>query len=58
MGKPEIRRLLRRPGHRWEDNIKKDLKAIEREDIDWIELAQNMDSSLALVSMVMNFWVP
>ena len=26
MGKPEIKRSLRRPRHRWEDNIKMDLQ--------------------------------
>jgi hypothetical protein len=28
MGKPEGRRLLERPWHRWEDNIKIDLREV------------------------------
>jgi hypothetical protein len=28
MGKPEGNRLLGRPGHRWEDNIKMDLQEV------------------------------
>jgi hypothetical protein len=28
VGKPEGKRPLRRPRHRWEDNIRKDLKEI------------------------------
>jgi hypothetical protein len=34
--------LLRRPRHRWEDNVKTDLIEIGYEDVDWIHLAQNM----------------
>jgi hypothetical protein len=36
VGKPEGRRPLGRPRHRWVDNIKMDLR-----DIDWIDLAQD-----------------
>jgi hypothetical protein len=35
MGKPERRRSLRRPKHRWVDNIKMDLK---RDNIGWYGL--------------------
>jgi len=38
--KPEGRRPLRRPRHRWEDNIKMDLEEVECGGMDWIELAQ------------------
>jgi hypothetical protein len=38
---PERRRLLGRPRHRWECNIKMNLKAIGREDVDWIHLAHD-----------------
>jgi hypothetical protein len=28
-GKPEVKRLLRRPGHRWKDNTRMDVGEIE-----------------------------
>jgi hypothetical protein len=58
VGKPEERRPLGRPRHRWEDNIRMDLQEIGREGVDWIHLAQNRDHWWALVIMVMNLWVP
>ena len=57
VGKPE-RRPLGRPRHRWEDNIKMDLEEVGRGCGDWMELAQDRDSWWALMSTVMNFWVP
>jgi hypothetical protein len=33
--KPEEKRLLTSPWHRWEDNIRMDLRV---EDVDWIHL--------------------
>jgi hypothetical protein len=41
VGKPEGRRPLGRPRHRWEDNIKLDLREIGFGDVDWIHLAQD-----------------
>ena len=58
VGKPEGKRPLRRPGRRWEDNIKMDLQEVGRSCGDWIELAQGRDRWRALVSTVMNFGVP
>ena len=43
MGKPEGRRLLERPKHRWEDNIKMDVWEVRWGDIDRIVLAQDRD---------------
>jgi hypothetical protein len=55
MGKPEGRRRLGRPRHRWEDNIKMDFNnqiqtsklkwMFERLDrgIDWIDLSRDRD---------------
>jgi hypothetical protein len=37
--KPEVKRPLRTPRRRWEDNIKNGLKEIKWENIDWISLA-------------------
>ena len=46
------------PRRRWEDYIKIDLEEVERGCGDWMELAQDRDSWRALLSTVMNFWVP
>jgi hypothetical protein len=44
VGKPEGRRPLVRPGHRWEDGIRMDLREIGWEGcVDWIGLAQDRD---------------
>jgi hypothetical protein len=39
VGRPEGRRPLGRPRHRWEDNIKMDLREIGFGDVDWIHWA-------------------
>jgi hypothetical protein len=41
-GKPEGKRLLQRPQHRWENNIKMDLTEIGWDGMDWMNLAQDM----------------
>jgi hypothetical protein len=58
VGRPEEKRRLGRLRHRWEDNIKMDLreKGIDRGN--WIWLAQDRVQWQAFVSTVMNFWVP
>jgi len=58
VGKPEGKRLLGRPRHRWEDNIKTDLQEVGCEGMAWIELTQDRDRWRALVNTVMNLWVP
>ena len=57
VGKPEGKRPLGRPRHRWEDNIKMDLQEVECGGVDWIELAQNRNRWRALVNAVMNLRV-
>jgi hypothetical protein len=56
VGKPEGRRPLGRPRHRWEDNIRMDFRKVRCGCVDWIELAQDRDRWHALVSAVMNLW--
>jgi hypothetical protein len=56
--KPEGRRSLGRPRHRWEDNIRMDLREVGCGCVDWMELAQDNNRWHALVSAVMNLRVP
>jgi hypothetical protein len=58
VGKPEGRRPLGRPRHRWEDNIKMELGEIRFGDVDWIHLAQDRDRWRVLVNTVMSLRVP
>ena len=58
VGKPEGKRPMGRPRRRWEDNIKMDLQEVGRACRDCMELAQDRDRWWALVSTVMNLWVP
>ena len=48
--KPEGKRPLGRPRHRWEDNIKMDFQEVGCRGLDWIKLAQYMDRWQALVN--------
>ena len=43
VGNPEGKRPLGKPRHRWEDNIKLNLKEVGCWGVDWIELAQDRD---------------
>jgi hypothetical protein len=47
-----------RPRRRWEDNIKMDLQEVGWEGMDWIDMTQVRDRWRAVVSAVMNLWVP
>ena len=58
MGKPEGKRPLGRPWHRWVDNIRMDLQEVGYGYVDWNGLAQDRDGWRKLVSPVMNLWVP
>jgi hypothetical protein len=55
---PEGKRSLGRPRRRWVDNIKMDLREIEWDGRDWIELAQDRDHWRVLVNTVINFRDP
>ena len=54
VGKPELRRPLGRPRHRWVDDIRTDLQEVGCGYMDWIGLAQDRDRRRTLVSGVMN----
>jgi hypothetical protein len=59
VGKPEVKRPLERPRHRWEDEIKMDLRETGwgGGGLEWIPLAQERDHWRALVNAMMNLWV-
>jgi hypothetical protein len=57
VGKPEGNRPLGRPRRRWED-IRMDLQEVKCGCVDWIGLVQDRDRWRALVSAVMNIWIP
>jgi hypothetical protein len=58
VGMSEGKRPLGRPRRRWVDNIKIDLREIEWDDMDWIDLAQNRDQWRALLNTVLKLRVP
>ena len=58
VGKPEGKRPMRRPRHRWEGNIKMDLQEVGGGCGDWMELAQDRERCRALVTTVRNLRVP
>jgi hypothetical protein len=57
-GKPEGKRPLGRQRRVWVANIKIDLRRIEWDGVDWVDLAQDRDQCRALVNTVMNLRVP
>ena len=58
VGKPEKKRPLERPRHRWVDNIRMDLQDVGCGHVDWTGLAQDRDRWRTLDSAVMNLRVP
>jgi hypothetical protein len=56
--KPEEKRPLGTPRRRWVNNIRTDLREIEWDGMDWIDLAQDRDQWRALVNIVMILRVP
>jgi hypothetical protein len=57
-GKPGGKRPIGKPRHRWEDNVKMDLRESGWGGMDWIDMAQDRDQWRALVNTVMNLRVP
>jgi hypothetical protein len=56
--KPEGKRPLGRPRHKWKDTIKRDLQEVGCGGLDWIELDQERGRWRALVNAVINLQVP
>jgi hypothetical protein len=52
------KKTLERPRHRWEDNIKVDLKEVGWGGMNWNDLAQDRYGWWVPVNAVMNFGVP
>jgi hypothetical protein len=58
VGKPQGKRPLGRPRHRWVDIVKMDLRETEWDGMFWIDLAENRDQRRALVNTVIKFLAP
>jgi hypothetical protein len=58
VGKPEGKRPLGRPGHRWVDNIRMELGEVGWGDVDRIVLANYRNRWRALVNSALNLQVP
>jgi hypothetical protein len=56
-GIPKGKRPFASHMHKWDDNIKGDLREIVWEGVDWIHLAQDKDQWQALVKKIMNLRV-
>ena len=56
-GKPTGKGFIRRPGDRWEDNIRMDLKEIVVNARNWVNSGQVKDYCKALVNATLNLWV-
>jgi hypothetical protein len=54
-GNPTGKRPLRRSKHRWEDNIRIDLKEIGIKTRNWVDSVQDRDYWRALVNVALNF---
>jgi hypothetical protein len=54
--KPEGKRPLGNPRHRWLDNIRTDLVEVGWGDVDWIGLAEDRDRWRALVNSVFRLY--
>ena len=46
VGKPEGKIPLGRPRHRWEDNIKMDLREVGWDPGEWIDLAEDREGTI------------
>jgi hypothetical protein len=58
VGRPEEKKPLVRPRHRWKDNIKIDLREVGIDGANWIQLAQDRVQWWVFVNTVMNLRIP
>jgi hypothetical protein len=58
VGRPEGKRPLGRPRHKWDDNIKMDFREIGLDGDNWIRLAQVRVQLQAFVNTIMNLQIP
>jgi len=58
VGKPERKKPLGRPRHRWEETIKLDLQEVDYGVMNLIDLAQDRDKWRGLANKLMNFRFP
>jgi hypothetical protein len=58
VGKPEGKRPLRRPRHRWEDSTRLDLRQTGWGSVEWTHMAQARNRWRAPLNTVMNLRVP
>jgi len=58
VARPEGKRALQRHRHRWEANIKMDLREKGIHGVKWIQLAQEMVKWQASGNTAMKLWVP
>jgi hypothetical protein len=58
IGRPKVERPLGRSRHRWEDNIKLDMREIGIDGVNWIQLAHDRAQWWTFVNMMMNLWIP
>jgi hypothetical protein len=58
VGSPEGKRPPGKPGRRWKDNIKLDLREIGIDGTNWIRLAQDKVQWRSFVRTIMNLRVP
>jgi hypothetical protein len=56
-GTPSGKIPLGRPKHRWEDNIRINLKEIGINTRNWVDLTQDRNYWRALVNKALNLWV-
>ena len=58
VGKPEGKRPLGRPRRRWEDDIRIDLREVDCDPGEWIDLSEDGEQWRTYVRAVMNLRVP
>jgi hypothetical protein len=57
-GRPKVKKPLRRPRPRWENNIRLDIKEIKVDGANWIRLTQDRVPWRASLNTVINLRVP